>query len=506
VSDLHLADGRDPRTGRFARLEGFFYDDEFHGFVRHCLADAGDEPATLILNGDVFDFLSVIAIPTWQERRELGFAVSRFEHKYGLLSSERKAVWKLERIMRGHRTFFEALLTWIAAGHPLVIIRGNHDMELFWNAVQERFVGQLEEFARTMPGGPTEERIRAAISIHHWFYHEPGRIFVEHGHQYEESNCVPNLLQPVAPQNPLGLHEVVLDYPAGSYFLEIVFNRLRVVDPVGTRILTFEEYSRLLNKNRLLDVVLAFWRNLPFLIRMLKNFQLVERRERRSIRARHDEKLERLEEETGLKGRLRELDALKACGDAATKYAIGAKLLKPVLFKAFIAVAAAVVGVSAYVSFQALVAAVGAPGQAVGMRVLVSAVVGLAVFAGVAIGFFTLYRKVSRESVRMLDEFRAAAVAVTRVMDVPIVSFGHTHLPDFLRFGRDGRTYVNSGSWSFASHPTDVIKPQSQQFTFVRVVGDEPELLRWNDGASRFETVVLIEPYREQLVERLLHG
>jgi UDP-2,3-diacylglucosamine pyrophosphatase LpxH len=135
ASDLHLAEGLDPRTRRYARLEGFFYDEEFASFLAKCAEDAGREPAILILNGDVFDFLSCLHVPSRPDRKALGFGVSGFERKYGLASSETKAVWKLDQVLKGHPAFFTALVRWMALGHRVVLIRGNHDLELFWPAV-----------------------------------------------------------------------------------------------------------------------------------------------------------------------------------------------------------------------------------------------------------------------------------------------------------------------------------------------------------------------------------
>ena len=182
ASDLHLAEGVDPRTRRYARLEGFFYDEEFAAFVEACLADAGDRPATLIFNGDVFDFLAVVRVPGPNERRVEGLEVTRFEQKYGLLPTERKARWKLARIVHGHRRFFSAWLRWMATGRSIVLIRGNHDMELFWPGVQERLTELLVQIAAEDAIPLTREHIEARLTHRDWFHYEPGRVFIEHGH------------------------------------------------------------------------------------------------------------------------------------------------------------------------------------------------------------------------------------------------------------------------------------------------------------------------------------
>ena len=500
ASDLHLAEGLDPRTRRYARLEGFFYDEEFASFLAKCTADAGSEPAVLILNGDVFDFLSCLHLPSPPERKELGFGVSGYERKYGLASSEQKAVWKLEQILRGHPGFFTALVRWMAAGHRLVLIRGNHDLELFWPAVRWRLVEHLVTLIDAAGGGLTPDELRARFEHRDWFYYEEGRIFVEHGHQYEESNCVPNLLYPVFPRNPAGGHDPVLDYPAGSWFLQIVFNRLRVIDPIRTKIITGDEYGRLVTRSRLLEYGVALGRHLPFMLRMAREFQRYEQ-EGTQVRERHRQAVHELAAQTGLGDRLWKVDGLKARGATDTNHMVAGKLLGPVIWKGVLAVAAVVLGMSAFFGVMNWLPSSGLPRA---LSVLLSSVVGVGTFLGAA--FLTVYlsRQQRDEGVAHAHQFRDAAVRVARVLGVRVVVMGHTHLPDYYHAPVSNFTYVNSGTWTFVRRDENIIKPNAHSFTFVRVVGDEAELLRWSDLAERFEPVVLLTPDRPRMVERIM--
>ena len=54
VSDLHLGRGKNPATGRYSRLEAFFFDDDFDGFCRWLCSEAEAHKigVTLVLNGD----------------------------------------------------------------------------------------------------------------------------------------------------------------------------------------------------------------------------------------------------------------------------------------------------------------------------------------------------------------------------------------------------------------------------------------------------------------------
>jgi len=69
ISDLHLSEGQDPVSGRFSPREDFFFDREFARFLAHHARQAahnpthGGRPWRLVLNGDAFDLLQVVAKP-----------------------------------------------------------------------------------------------------------------------------------------------------------------------------------------------------------------------------------------------------------------------------------------------------------------------------------------------------------------------------------------------------------------------------------------------------------
>ena len=68
VSDLHLCEGLDPKSGKFSRLEDFLFDDAFARFLRYHQEVReqprfGGRPWLLIFNGDLFDFLQVVTLP-----------------------------------------------------------------------------------------------------------------------------------------------------------------------------------------------------------------------------------------------------------------------------------------------------------------------------------------------------------------------------------------------------------------------------------------------------------
>ena len=254
VSDLHLSEGLDPSSGKFSRLEDFLFDDAFARFLRHHEEVRGQlrfggRPWLLILNGDLFDFLQVVSLP--QEGRLLRAVkgVDRRqelrvdERDYGLETTAGESEWKLKQIARGHQRFFAALGWFVAHGNYIAVIKGNHDVELHWPQVQERFIAEVgRAYTRArlvLDHGPpiSLEDCAARIHFYPWFYYEPGRIYVEHGGQYEAANYFRDYLNPVLPHDPTRI-----DLPWGSLFVRYLFNKVEDVHPFADNIKPYTRY------------------------------------------------------------------------------------------------------------------------------------------------------------------------------------------------------------------------------------------------------------------------
>jgi UDP-2,3-diacylglucosamine pyrophosphatase LpxH len=248
VSDLHLCEGFDPESGKFSRMEDFLFDDAFARFLRYheevkTQPRFGGHPWLLIFNGDLFDFLQVIALPEegrlmrlvkgveW--RRELSIN----ERDYGLGTTAAESEWKLQRIARGHQGFFAALGWFVAHGNQIAVLKGNHDIELHWPQVWERFVLEIERaYTRErlrLDCGPsiTSDEIKARLHFYPWFYCELGRVYVEHGGQYEAASYYPDYLNPVMPDDPEHIQ-----LPWGSLFVRYLFNKVEDVHPFADNV------------------------------------------------------------------------------------------------------------------------------------------------------------------------------------------------------------------------------------------------------------------------------
>jgi len=137
----------------------------------------------IVLGGDFFDFSLVSGAPP---AAEAGFGVTRRERRFGLDATGEKTAWKLDRILGEHPTVLPALAGFTARGHQIVFVPGNHDEELLLPELQEH----IRRLVSRAGGDP------AGIRFVPWFYHEPGRIFVEHGHFYDPDNAPPSPLRP----------------------------------------------------------------------------------------------------------------------------------------------------------------------------------------------------------------------------------------------------------------------------------------------------------------------
>ena len=238
VSDFHLGEGMGTPN------EDFYYDHEFCRFLKYVEGHSA-KPA-LLMNGDFVDFLQVIS----KSGLKL-FPHTKEERKYGLGTSAAKTVWKLDRIVKGHRFFFESLGKFCAK-RDFYLIYGNHDIEFYWPAVQKRLVYWLTKF-----GGST---VKKHVKFLPWIYFD-GKTYIEHGQQYDRSNSFRYLLYPVLPKSIDG-NEQQIDLPFGSFFTRYFFNRIEKRDPQADNIKPATRYLYWAAKKRprmVLRAVMRYW-------------------------------------------------------------------------------------------------------------------------------------------------------------------------------------------------------------------------------------------------------
>jgi hypothetical protein len=189
VSDLHLCDVEDHPDGwKRHKSSDWVFDDELDALVaRFETRLAPGDRFTYVLNGDIFDFDLVTALPSPPP-----WPVRRLERLYGLDPSEPKSVWKLERILDDHPGFVATLGRLVAHGHDVVVTVGNHDRELWFEAVAEVLRQRVLAVA-----GPEGDAPRGSVRVEPWFFHVQGEIFIEHGHQYDYYSSFRYNLEPI---------------------------------------------------------------------------------------------------------------------------------------------------------------------------------------------------------------------------------------------------------------------------------------------------------------------
>ena len=235
LSDIHLADAELGVPGkslwkRYKRPK-FFIDQSFRRLLEHLESEIGGEPAELVLNGDIFDFDSVMRLPL-----HTSLHLSWLEQKRGLYPEEEKSRFKMEVILQDHPVFVQALRDFIRKGNAAVFVIGNHDMELHWPLVQKEILKALHL------SEDEEKRVRFC----EWFYISNGDTTIEHGNQYDDY-CVS--MNPIHPFIKKG-RKIMVRLPFGNIAGRYMTNGMGLFNPhvESTFLMELSEYFRFFYK------------------------------------------------------------------------------------------------------------------------------------------------------------------------------------------------------------------------------------------------------------------
>ncbi len=310
VSDFHLSEGRNPENGLIHRNEDFFQDVAFAQFLAHhgqlshreTAVEYYNIPWKLVINGDIFDFLQVISKPapgdelfgvkgvrTYEE-------LSQNERDFGLGTSSPEIVWKVGRIAQGHPTFFQALAWFVAQpGNELVLMKGNHDIELFWPKAQLRLRQAVQqaykEWRQTavpdddqallplLEGMPEElslAHVQTHVTFPPSFLYEPGLFYTEHGCQFEPANAFRNFEDPRLTDNP-----DYIELPSGSLFVRYFFNSVEHIHPFADNMKPISRYVFWLLRHAPGELTTFVWKLLPQYLKARRQVnKKVKRREK----------------------------------------------------------------------------------------------------------------------------------------------------------------------------------------------------------------------------------
>ncbi|MFT3775573.1 MAG: metallophosphoesterase [Minicystis sp.] len=191
LSDVHLSqahpeDPRDPLWMRYRRAE-HHPDGEFAALVDHLLETRGEDAIEIVYNGDVFDFDA-----PWVKDGTSSFDEFPLD--------EAHCAEHIRRIIADHPAWFRAAARLLVAGHRLLIISGNHDLELCWPGVRRAVREELARFSalETHDGRPLDDRtIEDRVRFRAWFHVTEDGIYLEHGNQYDVFSGVRYPMLPV---------------------------------------------------------------------------------------------------------------------------------------------------------------------------------------------------------------------------------------------------------------------------------------------------------------------
>ncbi|MFH1533137.1 MAG: hypothetical protein ABIK09_20615 [Pseudomonadota bacterium] len=483
VSDLHLGEGLGSESERYALVEDFFYDDAFARLLAHTSSLYAETPARLclVLNGDVFDFLTVASVPD-----DLELDVSPLEKRFGLDPTAPKSVLKLQAIIAGHPVFFSALAAFVATGHGVEILRGNHDLEIFFPAVQEHLLECLSRI-----GDVPLEAVRDRVRFHQSFYLDPGRVYIEHGNQYEASNSIRYPLSPVMPTRSPGA-EQALDYPLGSLFVRYFYNRVRQANPYAPRVVSIEQYFDFLRHHNPLDLVKEVRAQYPFFISALNPRVMAgSSGPSQGLDEQQNETFELLAESTEPENLHVILSGLKERPLSASNVSLVREMLKPLIRRALWAAGAAVGAIYVWLLLFNLIQA-----PFLGGGIFVKATLLFLLSMGSILALLWAGSHLTRRLAKRIDKTveRCAKVAeeIASKTGVAAVIMGHTHDVDRRRLDSGG-VYINCGTWISVLNRWSNLIPDARRMTFVFVRGDDISLVRWNDDAERIDKVPLFE-------------
>lgn len=238
LSDVHLSDAEPvnktrPLWKKFKQKQ-FFIDQDFSEFLS-CIQSQSENKIELILNGDIFDFDSVMAVPSSNHL----FNLSQYEYNFGLKPREERSVFKIDVILKQHSIFVKSLCDFIKNGNKIVFIIGNHDIELNWVSVQKKILDYLQL---------TKEE-RKSVIFCEWCYVSNKDTLIEHGHQYDPYCMVLDPINPVVKKNG----EYIIRLPFGNLANRFMINVMGFKNPHNddSYVKTFKEFIQFFLKYEL---------------------------------------------------------------------------------------------------------------------------------------------------------------------------------------------------------------------------------------------------------------
>jgi UDP-2,3-diacylglucosamine pyrophosphatase LpxH len=184
ISDIHLCElERTDGLWMRYRQPPFSPDPDLAAMLDALRARVRGDALELVLNGDVFDLDAPRVVG--------GESVFHDQPR-----NAAHAVPTIEGILADHPVFVAALGRILAEGHTVVVIAGNHDVQLNLPEVRAVLTARLADAAAAADPALPRAEIEARVVFRAWFHRTADGIVVEHGNQYD-SYC--SYRYPMAP-------------------------------------------------------------------------------------------------------------------------------------------------------------------------------------------------------------------------------------------------------------------------------------------------------------------
>jgi UDP-2,3-diacylglucosamine pyrophosphatase LpxH len=456
LSDVHLGSDIIPHQRPWAATSWLLVEHEIDArlvkWLEHYVRQRDqDRPWRLIIAGDFLDLAGVsIAVP-----QGLATPPTLEELQHGLGSAVDHVVHKVTAIAERHPSVFRALGRFVAAGNALVIVRGNHDIELYWREAQRALVDAI---VRSEPV-VLQPELRERVAVRPWFFAVDGLLYVEHGHEFDPMCSYGDPLASTCVRDPRRIR-----WTPFSLLLRYVARPTRGLSSASYSYAGMNAYIGLLMKLGLRGTVAIAGRYARASYRLLSecflNTSSAARPRARAARG----GLRRFAVRSGVN--LERLERLRAL------------YVPPAVHRFFFMMR------SLYLD-RILCGLSGALGFALSMSLL--AYVGLtsALTSGftalVLVGYAVIGSGANRSPQATMME-NAAHIAA--IFSARWVVMGHTHEP-VLKSVSESASYVNLGSWG-EDDPPDERVPRKQDigtFLVVRKLANDfqAELMRWDE-------------------------
>ncbi len=538
VSDLHLSEGRRERTRTFSRNEDFFFDEEFARLLAFYQDPLRWEGARwhLVVNGDFLDLLQVVSVDGAPEtlRRDPS------RPGYGLRCGEAETIFKLRKVVSGHRRFFEALASFVAAGNRLTILKGNHDVEFHYPGVQAAFVEELRLVYARLPSPPSSSSVTniaaGAIRFGDWFHYEKGVIWIEHGNRYDPANTFRTWLWPLlsgpassgdggTPPGNGGTvagdgaggrsgdgaaqsrsEDAEIDLPLGSLFVRYLFNRIESVEPFADNIKPQTEFVRWMLSRHPVTALRFLLGDGRYMLRKLRRAWVSRPAEPQE--AEHRRRLAHLADEAGIdRDDLTAVDALRARSvleetsgfwPVCCALLVRARLFLPLVYAALVVLLATGV-LSALQIVSVLVPPIGRLfASAESLSTVVGAAPWVLLAALVLVAGLALRWALAPEEERGPSALLDPAERIASTLGVKYVVMGHTHDAELCELEETDGEYFNTGTWTKVFSEEERLLRKEVQFVFLQGVWKGPgdlrlKLMEWDDAAGEPRLLELFE-------------